>query len=156
LKTEVGPFVKKDSVRAEEHCAFCWHGTLAGKTNHAANRCPVLATFNKVRGNSSLPPISLSFNSFTADGKKEPVPMEKLVKDLQKEVRDLKATAGGLEKRLAGLEQKRGLKRPADPPQQSSPPPLKKKKKGKQTELTDSNKVGGAARRKASGRKGKA
>jgi hypothetical protein len=153
LKLKTGDLVKEGSVKTEERCAFCWHGTPLGKTNHAASKCPVLASFNKVRAHSSLTPISLSLNSIAADGKKEPASSEKMVKDLQKEVKDLKAAVGGMEKRLAALELKPGLKRPADPSTQS-PPPQPKRKKGKKKELTGSYKDGGA-QRKASGRKGR-
>ena len=127
LKNKTGGLVVADSVTLQERCCFCWRGSPVSKvSDHGAEKCPLLVTFNKYRANANLQPVRVAEGSFDAEAKKEPVKAETVAKELAKEVKDLKGSIAGLEKRLQVLEKKAGVKRKA-----SEDPAVKQSKKKK-------------------------
>ena len=127
LKNKTGGLVVTDSVVLQERCSFCWRGSPVSKvSDHGAEKCPLLVTFNKYRANANLQPVRIGEGSIYAEAKKEPIKAETVAKELAKEVKDLKGCIVGLEKRLQVLEKKAGVKRKA-----SDDPAAKQSKKRK-------------------------
>jgi hypothetical protein len=97
LKTKTGGLLVPKSVSQCERCCFCWPGAPVSKVvDHSAVKCPLLATMNKYRANGNLQPIRVEKESFDTAAKKEPVKVENVAKEMEKEVRDLKGLIAGL------------------------------------------------------------
>jgi hypothetical protein len=127
LKTQTGSLVDPKSVKLQKRCCFCWRGEpFSVGQDHLADKCPLLATFNKVRAHQDLRPITMTRNNIDSAAKKEPITAEKLKSKMDREVKEMRALINSLEGRVKVLEGERGKKRKSDaaPP---TPTPQKKK-----------------------------
>ena len=119
-----------ESVWRSDSCGFCWQNAVmskGGKT-HSTLSCPLLSTFNKVRKNANLIPITISREGVSASLKKNAVKAESVAKDVDKWQKEFRGMLSAFEKRLGTVEKKCGIKRKADEAESSATP---KKKKGK-------------------------
>ena len=97
------------SVTQIQQCCFCWRGVVDGykAPHHTTAKCPLLALFNSTRGSARLSPITVLRNSFSAPLTKQPMLVEQLVKEVQKNRKDLVAQLGALEKCMTAVESKK-------------------------------------------------
>ena len=127
LKTQTGSLVDAKSVKYQKRCCFCWRGEpFTVGSNHVAEGCPLLVTFNKIRAHVNLRPITITRNVIDSAAKKEPITAEKLKSKMDREVKEMRELIGALDKRVKVLEGERGKKRESDAAP-STPSPQKKK-----------------------------
>lgn len=126
--------VDSESVWHTTHCSLCWVNPIfakGGKT-HKATGCPTLATFNKLRKNASLTPITLTRTGPAGTMQKTPVKAEAVQKDVEKWQKEFRGMLSSHDKQLTAVEKKCGLKRKAEAGESSFTPTKKsKKEKGK-------------------------
>jgi len=158
LKSSTKGRVVPDTVWEGLACCVCWQGASTTKSkDHGALRCPLLASFNKVRKNARLAPVDITSKGLSAGLQKAPVGVETVEKDVRKVEKELKGIISALEKRLVLVEKQAGLKRKAEDSQSSAPPEKKRKKSGKgKAKGTEEEQSGGQQSVRAKGKgKGK-
>ncbi|KAH9051481.1 hypothetical protein EDB87DRAFT_1694602 [Lactarius vividus] len=111
LKDHMHGVVVEDSVWFAQQCCLRWQSPVLGKvTEHDGGHCPLLTTFNKVRKAAGLTPITLSQNKVNVSLQKEPIKVETVAKENDKQFKELRGEVAALTKRVAALEKKAGIK----------------------------------------------
>jgi hypothetical protein len=73
-------------------CGFCLFNL--GDENHRHTECPLFLSFNKMRKNGNMLPITVAENHFVTSAKNIPLTLELVKKQFDQEIRDLKAKLG--------------------------------------------------------------
>jgi hypothetical protein len=138
LKSGSGGGIVAESVWRSNSCRFCWQNAVMSKGGkpHTTLQCLLLSTFNKVRKNTNLIPITISQEGVSASLKKNAVKAESVAKDVDKWQKEFRGMLSAFEKRLGTVEKKCGVKHKADEAESSTTP---KKKKGRKESGTSTD-----------------
>lgn len=129
LKEKTKGVVNPENVWHVAQCSFCWVNPLfaKGSESHVSSACLVLATFNKLRKNASLTPITHTRTGPTGSMQKTPVKAEAVQEDTKKWQKEFWGMLLLQDKCLMVAEKKCSIKRKAKASESSSNPAKKNK-----------------------------
>jgi hypothetical protein len=107
-------FVDKGTIWQGLRCCICWQSPLYTRVkDHSMEGCPLLSSFNEMRGATSLVPVTPCRLGLSATMERLPVQVEDLAKESKRRDKELQETIKNLETRLSLVEEKAGITEPA-------------------------------------------